>query len=122
MPLTITTAEARLRREVVAAELALDTAFACVAAVAQSIVVARADCDVPAHAGQRALLRLQSALTKLTGAQGDVFRAHDMMTRDGRAIMGPEEPYKPSYIPSGELPAVMPEEGEESITPLFQVA
>lgn len=98
MPLTIPTAAARLRREVAEAEAALDHAYARVAAVTQTIVAARGDCDVPAHAGQSALVRLQGVLGKLTGAQHDMFRSHDTLTRIGREVMGPDEPYKPSYL------------------------
>jgi hypothetical protein len=107
MSFTIPAAAARLRREVAQAEAALDVALRSVAAVTQTIAAARGDCDVPAHTGQAALIRLQSVQSKLTGAQHDMFRAHDELTRIGREVMGPEEPYKPSYLaPTGVAPDV----------------
>lgn len=97
MSLTLPVAAARLRREVSAAEAAFDAALLASSAIQQTIVTARRDLDLPVHAGQQAMIRLQRAQAQLVAAQNDLFRVHDELARLGETMM-PEEEYTP---PSG---------------------
>jgi hypothetical protein len=65
-------------------------------AVATTVVAARNALDVPVHAGQEALLRLQRAQNQALAAQTELFRAHEALAKLGRETMGGEEEYTPS--------------------------
>jgi hypothetical protein len=102
MSLTLPVVVARLRREIAAAETAFDTALFTSATVQQTIITARAELEVPVHAGQQALLRLQRAQGQLIAAQNDLFRAHDELARLGATMTGEEEYTPPSGLASDE--------------------
>ena len=102
MSLTLPVAAARLRRDMSTAEAAFDTALLASSAVQQTILNARRELDVPVHAGQQALVRLQRAQAQLVAAQNDLFRVHDELARVGETMM-PEEEYTPeSALSAGE--------------------
>jgi hypothetical protein len=102
MSLTLPVVVARLRRELTAAETAFDAALLASAAVQQTIIIARAELDVPVHAGQQALLRLQRCQAQVIAAQSDLFRAHDELARLGAAMTGEENYTPPSGLASDE--------------------
>ena len=102
MSLTLPVVVARLRREVSIAEAAFDAALIASSAVQQTIVIARGEIDVPVHAGQQALLRLQRAQAQLLAAQNDLFRAHDDLARLGVSMTGEENYTPPSGLISDE--------------------
>ena len=103
MSLTLPVVIARLRREVSAAEAAFDSALLTSSAIQQTILTARAELDVPVHAGQQALLRLQRAQAQLIAAQNDLFRAHDDLARLGETMTGEEEYTPPSGLSKEEV-------------------
>ena len=103
MSLTIPVVSARLRREVGAAEAAFDTALLTSAAIQQTIILARAELDVPVHTGQQALLRMQRAQSNLIAAQNDLFRAHDELARLGESMVFEENYTPPSGLDSEEI-------------------
>ena len=99
MSLTFPAVSARLRREISAAEATFDAALVASSALQQTIIAARAELDVPVHAGQQALLRIQRAQAQLLAAQNDLFRAHDELARLGRSMdetMITEDTYTPA--------------------------
>jgi hypothetical protein len=102
MSLTLPVAAARLRREMTAAEAAFDAALIANAALQQSILVSRGELDVPVHAGQQAVIRLQRAQAQLVAAQNDLFRAHDELARLGGKMMTEEEYTPPSGLVAEE--------------------
>lgn len=95
MPMTINIAQARLRREVPAAEKALDEALLRLTEVMRTILVARQEADVPVHAGQNALIRLVRSQQDLVSASNNMFRTHDALADLGRELCGPDENYSP---------------------------
>ncbi len=103
MSLTLPAAAARLRREVAIAEAAFDTALLAGSAVQRTILTARRELDVPVHAGQQALIRLQRAQAQLLAGQNDLLRAHDELARLGVTMM-PEEEYTPESGLSSDAP------------------
>ncbi len=100
MPLTVHTTAARLRREIPAAEAALDEAMLRTTDVIRTIVAARRETGVPAHVGQAALLRLHKVQASLLDAGSNIFRAHDHAVDAARVYCGFDEPTCP---PSAEL-------------------
>lgn len=96
MAMTLQLAAAKLSGDFTEAERLYDSFLLRIDAIRATIVEARTDAGVPPHAGQETLLRLHRAVGHAQSAQNDLFRAHDAIARDGRALMGPEEIYTPS--------------------------
>lgn len=87
MTMTKTNAAARLAREVPTAERAIDEALLATNAVLQTMLTARADGTVPAHAGQLAMAKLIQSQKALVEASTDFMRVHQELANLGREMM-----------------------------------
>ncbi|MFC0589695.1 hypothetical protein ACFFF7_09745 [Novosphingobium aquiterrae] len=98
MTFTVFTAAARLRREIPAAEAALDEAMLRTTEVIRTIVTARREAGVPPHVGQDALLRLNKVQSSLLDAGSNIFRVHNQAISAAAIYCSADEPTCP---PSG---------------------
>lgn len=112
MTFTVQTAAARLRREIPAAEAALDEAMLRTTDVIRTILTARLEAGVPAHVGQEALLRLHKVQSSLLDAGSNIFRVHSQAADAAVVYCGADEPTCP---PSGT-------DESETVTALNAVA
>jgi hypothetical protein len=88
MSMTISSATARLAREVPEAEARIDEALISLSGLMSTMVQARRDTDTPASTGQAALLRLAKAQMALLDAGSDVLRVHSELLKVGRTTAG----------------------------------
>lgn len=100
MTLTVHTAAARLRREIPAAEAAVDEALLRTTEVIRTIISARREAGIPAHTGQDALLRLNKVQSSLLDAGSNFFRVHSQAVDAAVVYCGGDEPTCP---PSGAV-------------------
>lgn len=100
-------AAVRLRAGIAKLEGLLDQSIAAAADLAQTMIEARRDSNVPVHMGQTALIRLARAQSHLVGASSDTFRVHDVLAQLSTLLMIPDEPTTPSGLADeGPLRAV----------------
>ena len=106
MSMTISTATARLVREVPEAETRIDEALISLSSLMSTMVRARRDTDAPANTGQAALLRLAKAQMFLLDAGSEVLRVHGELRKvaDISGVLDLDEHCK------GELQQVLPAE------------
>lgn len=96
MPLSLSSATARLSREIAATEIAFAEATAATANTIATVSTASVEvAGAPKCDAQIALRHLQRANSRLMDAQADVLRAHAKLRDIGREMMGPEEPWCP---------------------------
>ena len=103
MAMTSQVATARITRELLQFETAIDHALACKSALLATMVRARVDTEAPGHSGQVAMMRLARAEQALIAARGDLIRAHEELYKLGQE-RGDIADGKP---PSGELDRFM---------------
>ena len=85
----ITITEARLVRDVPAAEIRIDDALIAVSSLMASVVTARRDtASVPAMKGQTTIRRLLKAQSALVDVSGDILRVHGELADIGRETGG----------------------------------
>lgn len=70
-------AAARIRRDLHAAESAIDGAVIAAARLMQTMVGARQGGEFEVHSGQRELIRLAAVTSHLLSGSTDLFRVHD---------------------------------------------
>lgn len=96
MSLTLSSATARIAREIVATEVAFAEATTATANTIATVSTASVEVSgAPKGEAQVALRHLQRATSRLMDAQADVLRAHAKLREIGREMMGPEEPWCP---------------------------
>lgn len=99
MTMTISSATARLGREMGVAHVKVDEALVATAALLHSAAIARVDItEVDPALGHAALLRVHKSLGDLIGVRADLIRAHGALKSDLRTVAGPEHPDCPDYI------------------------
>lgn len=96
MPLTLSSATARISREIAQTEAAFAQATAAVASTIATVSSASVEVEgAPKGDAQVALRHLQRATSRMMDAQADMLRAHAKLREIGREMMGPEEPWCP---------------------------
>lgn len=88
MGMTAHVAQARIARELIEAEQALDEALLRQSRLFTSMVTARRDLGMPGTYGQDALLRLAKSQQALLSAGGDLARVHGRMRDIGEEVTG----------------------------------
>ncbi|WP_423140752.1 hypothetical protein ACOYW6_07730 [Parablastomonas sp. CN1-191] len=83
MPMTLPAAEARIRREVPAAEAGIDDALLQTINLMATVLAARRDVGASADAGQAVLMRLAKTQNSLIEAQCGILRAHSELRKAG---------------------------------------
>jgi len=86
MSMTISSATARLSRELKGAEASLADALSRVAALKSTMAVARRDTGVAVAFGQDAMLRTHKVEQSLLTATGDIARVHSSLLTAGREL------------------------------------
>lgn len=86
MTMTLPAATARFRREIPAAEAALDEALLRTASLMSSMITARRDTGAAAATGQAALMRLVRTQQSIVAAQNDMIRVHAEMVKVGEVV------------------------------------
>lgn len=95
MSMSVNVAAMRLAREVPSAELAIDAALLATTNVLQTMLSARSEGLVPAHAGQVALAKLIQSQKSLMEASNDFLRVHRELAALGREMMVSDDDYCP---------------------------
>jgi fructoselysine-6-P-deglycase FrlB-like protein len=99
MSLTIASASARIRRQLIGCEHSVAGALSQTSELIATLARAQVDVpEAPRGAGQVAIMRAQAASRKLAEAQAELLRSHDQLVVIGREMMSPEETTCP---PSG---------------------
>jgi hypothetical protein len=88
MGMNFDAAQARISRELIEAEQAVDDALIKQSMLFTSIVTARRDLALASTTGQEALLRLSKSQQSMLSAGGDLSRAHSHMLEIGTEIRG----------------------------------
>jgi hypothetical protein len=86
--MNVDSAQARIARELIDAELAVDEALIKQSMLFTSLVTARRDLGLASTTGQEALLRLAKSQQSLLTAGGDLARVHGQMRAVGTEITG----------------------------------
>ncbi len=87
MSMSVNVTAMRLSREVPSAELAIDAALLATTNVLQTMLSARSEGVVPAHAGQLALAKVIQSQKALMEASNDFLRVHQELAALGREMM-----------------------------------
>ena len=88
MSMTVHIAQARISRELIEAEQALDDALIRGSQLFTSMVSARRDLGMASSFGQDALLRLAKSQQSLLSAGGDLARVHGRMIEINQDVTG----------------------------------
>jgi uncharacterized protein with PhoU and TrkA domain len=88
MGMTAHVAQARIARELVEAEQAIDEALIRQSQLFTSLVTARRDLGMASTYGQDALLRLAKSQQAMLDAGGDLARVHGRMLKIGEEVTG----------------------------------
>ena len=88
MAMTVHVAQARIAREIIEAEQALDEALIRGSLLFTSMVTARRDLGIATAVGHDALLRLVKSQQSLLTAGGDLARVHGQMRDIGQQVTG----------------------------------
>jgi len=88
MGMTVNVAQARISREILEAEHAVDDALIKQSQLFTSLVTARRDLGMASSYGQEALLRLAKSQQSLLSAGGDLARVHGNMLKIGEQVTG----------------------------------
>jgi hypothetical protein len=88
MGMTVNAAQARIARELIEAEQAVDEALIKQSQLFTSLVTARRDLGMASTYGQEALLRLAKSQQSLLAAGGDLARVHGRMRTISSEITG----------------------------------
>ena len=88
MTMTVTVAQARITRELIEAEQAVDEALIRQSRLFTSMVTARRDLNMEGTYGQDALLRLAKSQQSLLTAGSDLARVHGRLKDLGQEITG----------------------------------
>lgn len=86
MGMTVNIAQARIARELIEAEQAVDEALIKQSQLFTSLVIARRDLGMASTYGQDALLRLAKSQQSLLSAGGDLARVHGRMLEIGTEV------------------------------------
>jgi hypothetical protein len=86
--MSINAAQARISRELIDAELAVDEALIRQSQLFTSLVTARRDLGLANGTGQETLLRLSKSQQSLLSAGGDLARVHGQMKIIGSEVTG----------------------------------
>ena len=94
--LNIDTAAARLAREIIASEEAIDEALIRATGLMHSAALAQRDVGMTVSAqSQSTMLRMQKIAQGLIEARGEAARVHSQLTDLGRELGATEQPTKP---------------------------
>ena len=104
MSLTVTSATARLVREMGASEASIADALVTSAALLHTAALARrAFPDAPAAKAQATLLHLSKMVASLIEAQNEALRVHGQLLDIGREMGATERPTCPDYLADAQL-------------------
>ena len=92
MPIPVNAAAPRIASQLRNTEEHADAALAMVSELLSTLIHARANPEIPVHAGQKAIIRLTKAQQALVEASTEVFRAHDEIAQIGREMGLFDEP------------------------------
>lgn len=92
MHIPVPAAAARIRNQLAEAERLQDEALVAYAELMATMVRARANPDLPVHTGQKAIIRLASAIQSQVQSGTEIFRVHDVVSTIGREIGVLDEP------------------------------
>lgn len=96
MSFTVPAATARIGRELVEAETAIEQALVATTALMHSAALARAhNPQVDPACGHAAMVRMHKTYGELLAARGDMLRVHGSLRRDAREYAGADEPTCP---------------------------